>query len=174
MNKPWIQTLLLGLVLGAAGGYTLSERISASTVPQGSAFLRQLTLQELTAAAGNAEWKTLEDRAYSPFPALGRPGIGRRIVALSEMPDGNLEAFAGRLQQNVEALIERGGGTVKGEFDCSHSMSQPAEGRALRRLLDLPRRYYAIRENGRQIHGVADVWLVSGGGSAAMIVSLTE
>jgi len=139
---------------------------------EGSPFLREFALADLTAKAGHGvEWEVLTDTTHDRFPALARSHrVARRIVATATMPGVDQAKFAQQVQKAAEAALASRGAVIKGVFDTSSSSSTLVEGKPLMSHVEMPRWFYAIGD----IHGVADVGCVAVSGRVTLLVSLIE
>lgn len=171
MKFHWIWPLVLGLILGAGLGFALSLRPSRAEMPKGSTLLHEFSFATIAAKLGTTNWHVVEDKIYEPFPTLARAKrIARRIVARTEMSDGQLGLFATQFQQAVSAALVRYEALNAAQFDLIEDATRAIEGVPIRSRIDLPRRYYAIGDT----HGVADVWYVAESGRVTLIASFIE
>ncbi|MGL4460979.1 MAG: hypothetical protein ACRC1K_02415 [Planctomycetia bacterium] len=168
----WVRAFVLGAIVGAAAGVGSSLVVLSRPIAKGSALFHGFSFQEVTKQAGHPDWEILEDKTYSPFPALGESKrTARRIVAQTVMSDEQLEAFSGRFKHGIDEALERFGAQKTGGFNCNRSTVRPAGGGGpTRSELQLPRYYYRLEAR----HGVADTWLIAQGGEVTVIVCLTE
>jgi hypothetical protein len=92
MRRPWIWTLILGVILGAGLGFVLSHWLLLESPAKGSAFLTNFSLQEAAGKAGDAIWNTTNDgRVY-----LGHSSFTRQITARATMPPQEQGPFIDR------------------------------------------------------------------------------
>ncbi|MEE2886089.1 MAG: hypothetical protein VX951_01545 [Planctomycetota bacterium] len=170
MKTAWTLPLILGLIVGTLIGFGLSG--TSFTQTEGSPFLREFALADLTAKAGDGvEWEVLTDTTHDRFPALARSHrVARRIVATATMPGADQAKLAHQVQQATEAVLASHGAVVKGVFDTSSGSTTLVEGKPLRSHVEMPRWFYAIGD----IHGVADVGCVAVSGRVTLLVSLIE
>jgi hypothetical protein len=160
-----------GLIVGLMAGMALGTFIAKAGKPDGSAFLRNVRFDDLTAKAGHPNWEIVEDKTYDRLPPLSRrPRISRRIVAQTSLAASGQSRLIELLQQGMSEALATHGAVIRGEVSLSRSQSEIIEGRQVLTHLEMPRLYYAIGD----IHGVADVWFLADSGRVTAIVSLIE
>ncbi len=134
-------------------------QVVVSPQTEGSPFLREFPLADLTAKAGQGvEWEVLTDTTHDRFPALARSHrVARRIVATAIVPGADQAEFAQQIQKAVEAVLASHGAVVKGVFGTSGGSTTLVKGKPLTSHVEMPRWFYAIGD----VHGVADVGCVA-------------
>ncbi len=171
MKRHWLLPLLLGLFFGAAAGYVLAGRLHSRGAAKGTAFLREFSFSAVSAKAGHADWKVLEDRIYdsSNSPAPGH-GIARRIIARATMREAEQSESATHVEEAIAAWLTSNGGTVIGHFGIDEGTVHTENEAVIHSLIRAPRRFYVMSG----IHGMLDLSYVGENGQVTVIISIIE
>jgi len=162
--------LLVGVLLGVAGGYALIRWVSGRSGPVATPFLQQFALKDVAGKAGDANWDLRGDTIFSSWEVDHKRVLTRRVVAQGTVPVESQDDFFVRWQDAFRESLKQAGAGMPGGVSFSEAGSKVEDGKPVSSRLWLPRQYYTFGT----VLGTADVWAVAHGDQVTLLVTLTE